>query len=195
VAGARSGLPSAPEKRDRASRRRRPRRPAPHRAAARSGRLPGVDGFPLIVPASGTRRHQPNGHGAGWRLLAAGGPVRPPAPRDGTSRGSSASWSRRARPPRRAQTCARRARHSVQRYWKLDFKLETGLSAYSHPPRHFSGGCVPRFPLGQLLPRPRDLATHPEGAGARPQTLRSFAQASRVCLGRSLTQPTSRRCS
>jgi hypothetical protein len=64
-----------------------------------------------------------------------------------------------------------------------------------HPRGISAGGCVPRFPLGQVLSRPRDLATHPEGAGARLQTLRLFAQASRVRLGRSLTKPTSRRCS
>jgi hypothetical protein len=32
-----------------------------------------------------------------------------------------------------------------------------------HPRGISAGGCVPRFPLGQVLSRPRDLATHPEG--------------------------------
>ena len=49
---------------------------------------------------------------------------------DWTSRGSPASWSRRARRPRRAPICARQARHPGPALLETRLKLETGLSAH-----------------------------------------------------------------
>ena len=83
---------------------------------------------------------------------------------------------------------------ATKRAWTEE-KGEPGSYGAAPPPRHFSRRMCSALSVGSSALASAGSRHAPRGAGARLQTLRLFAQASRVRLGRSLTKPTSRRCS